>query len=258
MSIKSIILVLWVLAGMYAFRKGPEYRGIRITYYKVISDNPLETVNKANDGYEYEFISDLKSSWFGKVSQIDPDGPPPPKVYGGVGRGNIYNNPGKHEKILEIYLRHLGGRYLIDKTEHPIQWEIDKSQTRKIAGYTCYKATGILNTGEGADGKPVYKRVTAWFTPQLPYPFGPGVFDGLPGIILAAGYGSSMFVAVEVHLLHKKPIVHRPEGEVLSYQEYLQRLSAYSKQHMGVDLVKRIREGVKKRKKEMQQEQNQN
>lgn len=56
-------------------------------------------------------------------------------------------------------------------------WKIT-SETKKINGYTCYKATGTLpNLGVIPDN------FEAWFCPQINLPFGPYEFAGLPGLI---------------------------------------------------------------------------
>ena len=57
----------------------------------------------------------------------------------------------------------------------PLQkWKTDNG-TMTICGYTCMKATC---TWRGRD-------YTAWYTPQIPVPYGPWKFGGLPGLIMA-------------------------------------------------------------------------
>jgi GLPGLI family protein len=63
--------------------------------------------------------------------------------------------------------------FIHDNVEKPV-WTIDESNTKKILGYNCIKATGIFR---GA-------KITAWFTKDLPYSAGPFKFYGLPGLIL--------------------------------------------------------------------------
>ena len=57
----------------------------------------------------------------------------------------------------------------------PLQkWKTDNG-TKTICGYTCMKATC---TWRGRD-------YTAWYSPQIPVPYGPWKFGGLPGLIIA-------------------------------------------------------------------------
>lgn len=65
--------------------------------------------------------------------------------------------------------------YLLEGEYEPITWLIDQ-QERKIGGYTCQKAT----TRFGG------RHYTAWFSTEIPFPFGPWKLHGLPGLILEA------------------------------------------------------------------------
>ena len=61
-------------------------------------------------------------------------------------------------------------------------WKIT-SESKQIGKYTCRKATGSYSKEMHDEGL-VTIPVTAWFAPQLPFPYGPMGFDGLPGLIL--------------------------------------------------------------------------
>lgn len=54
-----------------------------------------------------------------------------------------------------------------------MQWSLG-SETDTICGYECFKAT--------CDWRG--RQYTAWFCPDIPYPYGPWKFGGLPGLIL--------------------------------------------------------------------------
>ena len=64
--------------------------------------------------------------------------------------------------------------------KHP--WRLLEG-TRNIAGYSCRKASYDY-TYTDLDGIDKTVHVTAWYAPDLPYPYGPAGFDGLPGLIL--------------------------------------------------------------------------
>jgi GLPGLI family protein len=81
-----------------------------------------------------------------------------------------YYNP--KEKVL--YSRDLGFRYVKDSTIN-IPWNI-KEETKMIGIYKVQKATAHFR---GRD-------YTAWFTSQIPLPYGPWKLVGLPGLILEA------------------------------------------------------------------------
>ena len=66
--------------------------------------------------------------------------------------------------------------YLITEPPKEFNWKLT-NETKTILGYTCYKAT---HNREGMN--PVI--VTAWYSPEIPYQFGPKGYSRLPGLIL--------------------------------------------------------------------------
>jgi GLPGLI family protein len=63
--------------------------------------------------------------------------------------------------------------YAYQSAKPEFNWQIGNEQ-KQIANYTCYKAT---TTFKG-------RNYQAWFTPEIPVPYGPYKFSGLPGLIL--------------------------------------------------------------------------
>ena len=55
-----------------------------------------------------------------------------------------------------------------------LEWKFSDEETDSIMGYDCRKAT-VEFAG---------RNYTAWFTPEIPLPFGPYKFGDLPGLIL--------------------------------------------------------------------------
>lgn len=67
------------------------------------------------------------------------------------------------------------------------------NQSKKIAGYVCYKATSkkIEKSFINDSFNEIYYE--AWFTPEIPVPFGPDGIDGLPGLVLASSINNLKF-----------------------------------------------------------------
>ncbi|WDF67462.1 GLPGLI family protein [Sphingobacterium oryzagri] len=65
--------------------------------------------------------------------------------------------------------------YLLDDTYQSQTWDIEPDE-KQIGNYNCQKATTNF----------AGRHYTAWFTTELPFPFGPWKLHGLPGLILEA------------------------------------------------------------------------
>lgn len=70
------------------------------------------------------------------------------------------------------------------------------NETKTVGDYRCYKAT--LKRSIVLDGKLKDYQVIAWFSPELPYEFGPKEFGGLPGLILELQDDKVTFMASKI------------------------------------------------------------
>lgn len=92
---------------------------------------------------------------------------------------SVYTTPfGKqvyfNKKSDSIYWNQWVNFYVAEKRPK-INWQL-KTETKKIGKFTAHKATGMFR------GR-VY---TAWYTIDIPLPYGPWKLQGLPGLILEA------------------------------------------------------------------------
>jgi GLPGLI family protein len=94
----------------------------------------------------------------------------------------------------------------------PWNWKI-LPETRIIAGYTCRKATSTL---KGIT-------FTAWFTKDLPTATGPQKYDGLPGVILAAGNANREIVAETVTISKATTAIVKPvfKDKTITFMEMI-------------------------------------
>jgi len=65
-----------------------------------------------------------------------------------------------------------------------IEWNYSSNDTIKLLGYTCNKA--IANFAG--------RKYTAWYTLDVPIPYGPYKFLGLPGLIIRIEESNGMYV----------------------------------------------------------------
>ena len=76
----------------------------------------------------------------------------------------------------------------------PIIWEITNEESR-INGLRCIKANGLRPTNMAGFKPSAY---TAWFTPDIPLPFGPFDISGLPGLVVKYKWSNSVVEAAVI------------------------------------------------------------
>lgn len=81
-----------------------------------------------------------------------------------------YNNL-KAKEI--IFIEGIAYKEILTKDTLKIVWEL-KEEQKRIGEFNCFKAITNLKNNN----------YIAWFTTEIPFPFGPWKFNGLPGIIL--------------------------------------------------------------------------
>ncbi|WP_044205101.1 GLPGLI family protein [Flammeovirga sp. OC4] len=105
---------------------------------------------------------------------------------------------------------------VLEKKVPIYKWEITE-ETQTIAGYKAYKAiakapedTNAFLYPNGMDGFIEY--VYAWYTPDLPYQYGPTEFVGLPGVVLKVEFSNieESLEAITVTKI-KEPTVQLPK-----------------------------------------------
>lgn len=86
--------------------------------------------------------------------------------------------------VREAKIDKLFESYLYEDTWLKIDWKIQED-TKKIGSFKCKKATGNFRG----------RTYIAWFTEDIPLPYGPWKLYGLPGLILQAEDTEKMFKA---------------------------------------------------------------
>jgi len=138
--------------------------------------------NTINSVYK-EVVTGYKKE---KIKQIDKEGL---QLNREVPRNNLtpkffYNNR-KSFYFMEVFL----DEELLVKEDFPAwQWRLTDG-VKKIGGFNCQKATIEFRGRE----------YTAWFTEEIPVPFGPWKFQGLSGLILEVYDKDGVF-----HIVTKK------------------------------------------------------
>ena len=106
--------------------------------------------------------------------------------------GNVSGNPWPLEivrpirgSVADLKYRLSISPFLVYSDSIPtLKWDFSGEDNDTIMGYECRKATTEF----------AGRQYTAWFAPEIPLPFGPYKFGGLPGLILKIEDGERQFV----------------------------------------------------------------
>ena len=152
----------------------------------------------------------------------------------------------KKDSIFKFYENHkLLGQYTI-AMEKEARWTITK-ESKMINGFLCYKAiTPFYNYGGWRDEER-HLDVTAWFAPQIPVPFGPNGYHGLPGLILEIHTKVNSFYTKNIKLNLE------PEPKIDNLSQYKTISLGQKIKGMRMMLTKEQEEFVDKKEQEKMQ-----
>jgi GLPGLI family protein len=122
-----------------------------------------------------------------------------------------------------------GKKYLVEDTLKPRGWKLTE-ETKTIQGYVCKKATftttaNINMSGPGGgNNRQVNQNITAWYAEKLPFAAGPGLNQGLPGMVLEVDVNDGEMVittkSVELRTLKKGELKAPTEGKKVTEAEF--------------------------------------
>lgn len=118
---------------------------------------------------------------------------------GPYGSRIYYSNLEKNEFLTSVEAY---GELFLIKGNQP-NWKIT-SEVKNINGYNCYKA--ITSQVVKSKGENVKAEIIAWFSLDIPVPYGPLGYAGLPGLILELEVGKVKFIMSKIELNPKKQI----------------------------------------------------
>lgn len=110
------------------------------------------------------------------------------------------------------------GELVREPMEPFLNWELHESDSKKIKGYLCYKATRKDETGS---------MVIAWYAKDLPIPDGPETYFGLPGLILEVVILDKKYIELEtIQLIQDQQvtILIPPAETYISRKEFQARV----------------------------------
>lgn len=102
-------------------------------------------------------------------------------------------------------------------------WKLTQ-ETKKIGNYLCYKAVQQTKIK-------TKKETIVWYTPDIPFGFGPKLFTNLPGLVLEVQIGNILFVATKIKLTKNTKVeIEMPkEGKKISSSDYNNKIKEVGK-----------------------------
>jgi GLPGLI family protein len=153
------------------------------------------------------FSSDAKDFFLNMgISQMDND------------MMHSYNsNSGVNTSLLNF-----AGDIIAITRNHKNAWQVDYAKTKNIDGYKCYFAK---YTGLSLKNRPSSEPIYAWFTPEIPVPFGPAGYGGLPGLILELVENKISLIAIVINIepLPKDVVMIESAKRMFPVAEFLEK-----------------------------------
>lgn len=236
------ILILMIAINSYPIFAQKSTSGL-IFYRKSIElpvpkDNDLVYKNEVKSIYNslnrmnYTLKFNKEASYFGLDIMMDSDLRKLSRkaITKGKGKSDFYTNL-KSNKSIQIVEK--DGKTFLVETSKPVFKLLN--ETKKIGGYTCYKATTseINNMSKFNEVFSKFKsnlvdkeiRVVAWYTKDIAVPFAPLNFFGLPGLVLELQYANTRYTAIKINMNNSNTKISAPtKGKIMSKEEYEEML----------------------------------
>lgn len=181
----------------------------------------MDEVVAINERIQYALVFNKKQSSYTMEKTLDLDVNSPmyklavgsPKIY--------YKNLETNDHVR--YSNSLGKPFNVKIKKNKYQWKIT-TETKKIGNYLCYKAIGTYEEYNALKDDYSSFNPVVWFTNQIPVPFGPEDFNGLPGLVLEATNNGQTFIYAESIELEKYTDsdypIKKPKAKEITSQEY--------------------------------------
>lgn len=145
------------------------------------------------------------------------------------------------EKMTYDFVDSFGKEFLVYDSLKNWEWKLE-SETKKIGNYMCNKAVAVVKPSEKAMEKykeqqakkekgetmifsmnePKDQVFTVWYTPEIPVSHGPANYWGLPGLVLEANDGHTIYLCSKITLnpKDKKEIKRPTKGKKVTREEH--------------------------------------
>ncbi len=234
------IYILFVLSNLYFFQSyGQLNRAIYKQLVKEYDESKISNLGldenqkqllqafmKIQSETQFELVFDKNESIYSKVETLELDEGNQLQKMKNINNDIFYNNIPSKEKIFNT--SQFIQKYNVILDYKTYVWQIT-NETKVVSGFKCFKAlTTVLDSYNPLKDRQLQLTHYAWFTPDLPYSFGPKGFDGLPGLVLEASENGRIFyvTSIEFDLKNAKPIEKPKASTTISSEEYDKMITA--------------------------------
>jgi GLPGLI family protein len=173
---------------------------VNVVYYKIDrydsgmkDDKSVKTVDASYEALkevELALYFTKEVAVFKQINKISVADDVLSKMASIIAGGERYYNVVTKQKI--EHMDTMGEEFNVVLPFKEYTWEITK-ETKKINGYTCYKAISHLSEYSKLRKKSISIDPVVWFTPEMPFTFGPAGLDGLPGLVLEGSINGRLY-----------------------------------------------------------------
>lgn len=199
LSEEDTMKIIKLLCIVFCLISCSEDVNLEVTYDKALRDLKAPSSNPPQKlkGLLYILKGNKNESIFKLKKTKDVENGLNKKFIGrGGGSGIYYSNTKKKKKQEQKELD--GDLYIVEIDNSNYKWNLSR-ESKIIKGYTCYKATASYSEYNAIKKESVDFSVVAWYTPDIPLPYGPSGYDGLPGLVLEVNRGGYYFMASEIN-----------------------------------------------------------
>lgn len=225
-KIKFLIGLFFCYVGLF----GQSNSSI-VTYGERIVNLPIDTTKISNNDVKFAIIDQIKAmskalyntdelyvlkfseafSTFEPLPFLENDSNPNLKRV--ISKGIYFSDIKENENFHQLHA--FDKWYIIKSNRDDLEWKIT-NEIKNIGIYLCYKAIAIEE-----NHKKVKTEIVAWFTPSIPYSYGPKNYGGLPGLVLELIEKGHSFYAINIKLNKNEFIFNKPsKGEEVTINEF--------------------------------------
>lgn len=228
---KKIIYIFFILYNVFVFGQKTTFikYNVSIANEDIFKDNEylrgsFDKAIKESKSLKFGLICKNNNSFFYNIEQLSTEegfnSNKTTLIFANY-MGEIY----QEKDSLLAFSSLLGNKTYIKKAI-PKNW-ILQNETKIIDSYKCYKATSeyVVINSIGEFRHPVI----AWYCPEIPLPFGPNGYGGLPGLILQLQVRNVTFGVENIDFKSDENFeINKKSMKILSEEDYKKALDKFN------------------------------